>query len=47
MPDECVLDSSVIAAIFFREAGSTRAVEAVENRDLFTVDLALAEVAQS
>lgn len=44
MPDKCVLDSSVIAAIFFREQASSKAVQAVENRDLLTVDLALAEV---
>jgi predicted nucleic acid-binding protein len=44
MPGKCVLDSCVIAAIFFREEASSRAVESVQNRDLITVDLAMAEV---
>lgn len=45
MPDNCVLDSSIIAAIFFREKASEKAVQLVQDKDLFTVDLAMAEVA--
>ncbi len=44
MPDRYVLDSSVIAAIFFQEEASSRAVKAVQDQDLLTLDLALAEV---
>jgi predicted nucleic acid-binding protein len=40
-----VLDSSVIAAIFFREKSSEKAASAVEGYELLTVDLARAEVA--
>jgi predicted nucleic acid-binding protein len=45
MPDKYILDSSVIAAIFFREQSSTKAVQAVQDKELITVDLARAEVA--
>lgn len=45
MPTKYVLDSSVIAAIFFQEPSSEKAAQAVENRELVTVDLARAEVA--
>jgi len=45
MPDEYVLDSSIIAAIFFPEEASSRAVRAVQDRELITVDLAMTEVA--
>lgn len=45
MPDNCVLDSSIIAAIFFREKASEKAVQLLQDKNLFTVDLALAEVA--
>ncbi len=45
MADRVILDSSVIAAIFFKEASSERAERAVENYKLITVDLAIAEVA--
>lgn len=45
MPDKCVLDSSIIAAIFFQEKASEKAVQLVQDKDLFTIDLALAEVA--
>lgn len=44
MPDKCVLDSSIIAAIFFQEKASKKAVQLVQDKDLVTVDLALAEV---
>jgi len=44
MPDEVVLDSSVIAAMFFKEDASTRAIEAAAKSDLITLDLAIAEV---
>jgi predicted nucleic acid-binding protein len=45
MPDKYVLDSSVIAAIFFPEPSSELVVETVQDKDLVTVDLARAEVA--
>lgn len=45
MPTKYVLGSSVIAAIFFQEPSSEKAAWAVENRELVTVDLARAEVA--
>jgi len=45
MSDKVILDSSLIAAIFFKEETSERAERAVENCDLITVDLAVAEVA--
>ena len=44
MPDEVVLDSSVIAAMFFKEDASMRAQDAASNYDLITLDLAIAEV---
>ena len=45
MSDKVILDSSLIAAIFFKEEASERAERAVENCELITVDLAVAEVA--
>jgi predicted nucleic acid-binding protein len=45
MPDNYILDSSIIAAIFFREKASTKAVQKIQDKDLTTVDLAMAEVA--
>ena len=45
MADEVILDSSVIAAIFFKEDSSEKAEMAAENYKLITVDLAIAEVA--
>jgi len=45
MSTKYVLDSSVIAAIFFQEPSSEKAASAVENHELVTVDLARAEVA--
>ena len=45
MLDNVVLDSCIIAAIFFPEAISERAIEIVENHDCTTVDLAYIEVA--
>ena len=45
MQDRVILDSSVIAAIFFKEDFSGRAETAAENYKLITVDLAIAEVA--
>jgi predicted nucleic acid-binding protein len=45
MADEVILDSSVIAAIFFKEDFSEKAEMAAENYKLITVDLAIAEVA--
>jgi predicted nucleic acid-binding protein len=44
MPDKVVLDSSVIAAMFFKEDASEQALKAVVEPDLVTVDLAVAEV---
>ena len=44
MPDEVVLDSSVIAAMFFKEDASMRAQDAASNYDLITLDLAIPEV---
>ena len=44
MPDEVVLDSSVIAAMFFKEDASIRALDAAAKSDLITPDLAVAEV---
>ncbi|HDN68660.1 MAG TPA: PIN domain-containing protein, partial [Methanomicrobia archaeon] len=44
MPDRVILDSSVIAAIFFKEEASERAERAAANYELGTVDLAIAEV---
>ena len=43
MPDEVVLDSSVIAAMFFKGDASTRALEAAAKSDLITLDLAIVE----
>jgi predicted nucleic acid-binding protein len=45
MQDRAILDSSVIAAIFFKEDSSEKAEMAAENYKLITVDLAIAEVA--
>jgi predicted nucleic acid-binding protein len=45
MPDKAILDSSVIAAIFFKEDASERAERAVANHNLITIDIAIAEVA--
>ncbi|MBA7555897.1 hypothetical protein ES705_48589 [subsurface metagenome] len=45
MADRVILDSSVIAAIFFKEASSDRAERVAANYELITVDLAIAEVA--
>ncbi len=44
MPDKVVLDLSVIAAMFFKEDASLRAIEAAAKSDLITLDLAIAEV---
>jgi predicted nucleic acid-binding protein len=45
MPDRIVLDSSVIAAVFFPEAITGHAIGIVEQSDGITTDLAIAEVA--
>lgn len=39
MPDRVVLDSSVLADMFFKEDASSRALNAVVNPDLVTLDL--------
>ena len=45
MPDKAIADSSLIAAIFFKEESSERAEKAAENYKLITVNLAFSEVA--
>ncbi|MDV4343173.1 type II toxin-antitoxin system VapC family toxin [Methanoculleus sp. YWC-01] len=45
MPDSVVLDSCIIAAVFFPEGITDRAIEIVEGHDCTTVDLAYVEVA--
>jgi len=44
MPERVALDSSILAAMFFKEDASQRALDAVTEPDLITLDLALAEV---
>ncbi len=44
MQDKVILDSSVIAAIFFKEEASEKAEKAAMNFTLITLDLAVAEV---
>ncbi len=46
MPDKVVLDSNVIAAVFFREDGvSEKAEQIIDKYDvLYTVDFAIAEI---
>ncbi len=43
-PDRAVLDSSAIAAIFFKEVASSRALKSAAGCDPITLDLAIAEV---
>ena len=45
MPDNVVLDSSIIAAIFFPEKITGKCLDIAENNDCTTVDLAFAETA--
>ena len=45
MRDSVILDSSVIAAIFFKEEASERAEEALGDYKLITVSIAIEEVA--
>ena len=45
MPGKMVLDSSVIAAVFFPEAITGQAIRIVEQGEGITIDLALAETA--
>lgn len=44
MPDRVVLDSSILAAMFFKEAASPRALKCAAECDPITLDLAIAEV---
>lgn len=45
MPGNVILDSSVIAALFFiRDASSEKAAEAIAEKDLMAQDLSMAEV---
>ncbi|UYZ40656.1 MAG: type II toxin-antitoxin system VapC family toxin [Candidatus Methanospirare jalkutatii] len=45
MRDSVILDSSVIAAIFFKEEASEKAEEALRDYKLITVSIAIEEVA--
>jgi predicted nucleic acid-binding protein len=47
MHDKIVLDSCIIAAIFFAETITGKAIDAAADHDCITVDLAYAEVANS
>jgi len=44
MPDRAVLDSSILASVFFKEESSSRSIKYVSECDPFTLDLAIAEV---
>jgi predicted nucleic acid-binding protein len=44
MQDRAVLDSSILAAMFFKEESSTRALKCAAECDPVTLDLAIAEV---
>jgi predicted nucleic acid-binding protein len=44
MPGKIVSDSSVIAAIFFKEEASERASRVAEKFDIVTIDVAAAEI---
>jgi predicted nucleic acid-binding protein len=44
MPDRAVLDSSILAAMFFKDASSPKALKCAEECDPVTLDLAIAEV---
>ena len=44
MPPRAVLDSSVLAAMFFKEAASPRALKCASECDPVTLDLAMAKV---
>ena len=44
MPDRAVFDSSILAAMFFKEASSSRALKCAEECDPITLDLAIAEI---
>ena len=44
MPPRAVLDSSILAAMFFKEASSPRALKCASECDPVTLDLAMAEV---
>lgn len=45
MPDNVILDSSVIAALFFfRDASSEKASDAIAEKNLMALDLSMAEV---
>jgi len=44
MPDRAVLDSSILAAMFFKEASSSKALKCAAECDPVTLDLAIAEV---
>lgn len=44
MPDRAVLDSSILAAMFFKEASSPKALKCAAECDPLTLDLAIVEV---
>ncbi len=44
MPGRAVLDSNILAALFFKEEASLRAMDAAAGADLITLDLAITEV---
>lgn len=44
MSDRVVLDSSILAAMFFKEASSSRALKCAAECDPVTLDLAIAEI---
>ena len=44
MPDRAILDSSIIVAMFFKEAASSRTLKCATECDPVTLDLAIAEV---
>jgi predicted nucleic acid-binding protein len=44
MPDRAVLDSSILAAVFFKEAASSRALKCASECHPVTLDLAVVEV---
>jgi predicted nucleic acid-binding protein len=44
MPDRAVLDSSILAAMFFKEASSPKALKCAAECDPLTLDLVIVEV---
>ena len=44
MLDKVALDSNILAAMFFKEDASQRALDAVTKPDLITLDLAMSDL---